>query len=224
MAKMLEYPFKTENDSTHYKMLGRGLTYFKLGIEHARKTLSGVNERVDETVGKAFLPVYRTLANNPASDKWIGRHKGTLLSVTIPLMITGVAALLTYLDETRYHIGLRDIANAKLHGMDKTIGEYWKQGKMPIQVNNHEIIDLGHPSIFDFKPPSINLYKSPENDIPIINFSTRDLLSSEEAVVQAFNNGAYTGLDNYKNIALVSGGYFTGLGMSKIIGKHEQKN
>jgi hypothetical protein len=224
MAKMSNYLSETDDDSTHYKTLGRGLTYFRSGIKHVRETLSGVNERVDEAMGKAFLPVYRALANNPASDEWAGRNKGTILSIVIPLTITGVAALLTYLDETRYHIGLSDIANAKLHGMDKTIGEYWKQGKMPVQLANHEIIDLGKPSICNFKPPSINLFKPSGNDLPIINFSTRDLLQSEKDVIQAFNNGAYTGLDNYEKTAIGSGAYFTGLGVSKIIGKHEQKN
>jgi hypothetical protein len=92
---MVKYdsPKGLENDKTHYEKLGGGLTQFRSGIEHVQKTLSRANERADETVGESLLPVYRKLANNPASDKWIGRHKGDLITLGA---ILGTSILTAY--------------------------------------------------------------------------------------------------------------------------------
>jgi hypothetical protein len=90
MAKMPKYLPKIDNDSTHYNTLGSS---FRSGIESARKTLSGINERVDRAVEKPFLNVYKKISNNPASNKWVGRHKGDLLEIAA---ILGFSALTGY--------------------------------------------------------------------------------------------------------------------------------
>lgn len=117
----------------------------------------------------------------------------------IPIAVSIGAALLVGLTETRYHLDLNRIASTKLLDMPNTIGEYWAQGKMPVQYVNHEIIKLGHTSYnpFDYESSSINIWTNPMGMPTIISFSTRDMLPEETNVIKSFNNGDFTGVKEY---------------------------
>ena len=132
----------------------------------------------------------------------------------IPIAVSIGAALLVGLTETRYHLDLNRIASVKLLDMPNTIGQYWAEGKMPVQYDNYEIINLGHTSYnpFDYASPSIHIWQNPLHMPTIISFSTRDMLPEETNTIKSFNNGDFTGVKEYAvilglDILFVAGKY-----------------
>jgi hypothetical protein len=117
----------------------------------------------------------------------------------IPIAVSIGAALLVGLTETRYYLDLNRIAGIKLLDMPNTIGQYWAEGKMPVQYDNYEIINLGHTSCnpFDYESPSINFWHNSMGMPTIVSFSTRDMLPEETNVIKSFNNGDFTGIKEY---------------------------
>ena len=117
----------------------------------------------------------------------------------VAVVLLAGAALYVGLIETRYYLDLYTVASTKLTTMPNTIGEYWAQGKMPVQYSDYAIINLGHTSYnpFDYERPSIRLWRDRYHMPTEISFSTRDTLPEEAAIVESFNNGDFTGLKWY---------------------------
>jgi len=130
----------------------------------------------------------------------------------VAVILLAGAVLYVDIAETRYHLDLDIMAGTKFTGMPNTIGEYWAQGKMPVQDPDYEIINLGHTSYnpFDYERPSIRLWQNPYHMPTIISLSTRDMLPEETSIIKSFNNGDFTGLKEYSVISVIAITYVAG--------------
>jgi hypothetical protein len=142
----------------------------------------------------------------------------------VVVILLAVAALYVGLTETRYHLDLNRMASTKLMDMENTIGEYWTQGKVPIEYVNYEIISLGHLSYnpFVYDRPSIHLWKDPMGSPSLHHFSTRDMLPDEINIVKSFNNGDFTGFRWYLLILGVAISYMAARCLTSIRKKNKQ--
>jgi hypothetical protein len=128
----------------------------------------------------------------------------------IPLVLSIGAVLVVGLTKTRYDLELERMASETLPNMPATIGDYWAEGKMPVQMGNYEIISFGNPSNpFSYVGPSVELIKHGVESV-IYHFTLRDLLPNEVSVIQAFNNGDFTGLREYATILGLDAAYVAG--------------
>lgn len=122
------------------------------------------------------------------------------------------------LTKTGYHLELDHIVDLKLPDMPSTIGEYWAEGKMPVQRWSNpngfvDIIDLGHtsPNPFDYVAPSFDVKTNlVDPSGTILRFSIRDVLPEEANTIKSFNNGDFIGLREYAMVLGLDAAYLAG--------------
>ena len=111
------------------------------------------------------------------------------LDLVIVMLLAG-AAFYVFLAETRYHLDLEKLAGITLDNMEYPIGECWAQGQMPVQVTDHEVINLGHISYnpFVYDRPSLNLVKDPMGMPGYYHFTARPLLPDRGKSIQRYSS------------------------------------
>ena len=141
----------------------------------------------------------------------------------IVIVCSILAVLWIGLIKTRYDVELNSLANSKLDNMPNTIGQYWTEGEIPVQVGYFNTVDLGHTSLnpFDYETPSINVVGKDNLGNPlIVDFTTRAMLPEEKNITLSFRDGDFIGLREFTVILAFDFAYLTGRLLIKPIQKH----